>query len=178
MKMKLFPVVGSRLLLLFFGAVAAESASPTQAPSPSTTPGAAPTVTCDFSNPSYSGWCRVTEQLRPGKRPRSICSQVLACLNDVRCIRTYCTATTIRGGWKLEKVETAPKASGQVRRHSRSRDGLASLRTAVRDDLDFNVSSDQRSGHDRLWTLPISRTARTAAPPPARSFALGRFRGA
>src|ERR1700694_2489860 len=109
MKKKLFPVVGSCLLILFFGAVAAESASSTQASSPSTTPGAASTVTCDFSNPGYSGWCRVTKQLRPGKRPRAFCSQVLACLNDVRCIRTYCNATTVRGGWKLEKVETAPQ---------------------------------------------------------------------
>ena len=110
MKKKLFQVVGSCLWILFFGAGAAESASSTRAPSPSTTPGAAPTVICDFSNPGYSGWCRVTKQLQPGKRPRGFCSQVLACLNDVRCIRTYCNATTIRTGWKLEKVETAPKA--------------------------------------------------------------------
>ena len=36
-----------------------------------------------------------------------VCSRVLSCLNDARCIRTYCNATTIRGGWKLETVETA-----------------------------------------------------------------------
>jgi hypothetical protein len=71
---------------------------------------AAPTVTCEFSNPGYSGRCRVTNPVRAGKRPRGLCSQVLACLNDARCVRTYCNATTIRGGWKLEKVETAPKA--------------------------------------------------------------------
>jgi hypothetical protein len=117
MKEKLFPLVGSCLLILCFAAlagapagVAADTASSTQAAPPSPTPGAATTVTCDFSNPGYSGWCRVTKQLQPGKRPRGFCSQVLACLNDVRCIRTYCNATTIRGGWKLEKVETAPKA--------------------------------------------------------------------
>ena len=110
MKKKLFHVVGSCLLILFFVAVAAESASSTQASSPSTTPGAATTVTCDFSNPGYSGWCRVTKQLAAGKRPRGLCAQVLTCLNDVRCIRTYCNATTIRGGWKLEKVEMARKA--------------------------------------------------------------------
>jgi len=110
MSKKLFPVVESRLLLVFFGAVVTESASLTQAPSSSPAPGPASTVTCDFSNPGYSGWCRVTKELRPGKRPRGFCSQVLACLNDVRCIRTYWNATTIRGGWRLEKVETAPKA--------------------------------------------------------------------
>jgi hypothetical protein len=114
---KLFQVVGSCLGILSFVAlaenpagVAADPAPSTQASSPSTTPAAASTVTCDFSNPGYSGWCRVTNQLAPGKRPRAFCSQVLACLNDVSCIRTYCNSTTIRSGWKLEKVETTPKA--------------------------------------------------------------------
>ena len=116
MRRKLLQVVGSCVAILFFAALAgapaglaSDSATSTQASSPSATPGAS-TVTCDFSNPGYSGWCRVTKQLRPGKRPRAFCSQVLTCLNDVRCIRTYCTATTIRGGWKLEKVESARKA--------------------------------------------------------------------
>ena len=109
MKRKPFQVAGNCLLILLFAAVAAESASSTQASSPSTAPGAAQTVTYDFSNPGYSGWCRVTKQLRPGERSRGFCSRVLTCLNDVRCIRTYCNATTVRGGWKLEKVETAPK---------------------------------------------------------------------
>jgi invasion protein IalB len=117
MKNKLFPVVGSCLLTVFFAALAgapaggaADSASSTPASSPSQTPGAASTVTCDFSNPGYSGWCRVTQQLPQGARPRRFCSQVLACLNDSRCSRTYCNATTIRGGWKLESVETVPGA--------------------------------------------------------------------
>jgi invasion protein IalB len=105
MKRKLFQVAGSCLLILLFAAVAAESASSTQASSPSTDPGAAQTVTCDFSNPGYSGWCRVTKQLQAGRRSRRFCAQVLSCLNDVRCIKTYCNATTIRTGWKLEKVE-------------------------------------------------------------------------
>ena len=117
MKKKLFPVIQRSLLILFVAAlagtpagVAADSASSTPTSAPPATPGAASTVTCDFSNPGYSGWCRVTQQLRQGKRPRAFCSQVLSCLNDVRCIRTYCNATTIRTGWKLEKVETPPKA--------------------------------------------------------------------
>jgi invasion protein IalB len=109
MKMRFFPVAGMCLLILIFRAVAAPSASRDQAPSSLTTSGGARTVNCDLSNPGYSGWCRVTKDLRPGKRPDSFCSQVLACLNDVRCAHSYCSATTIRGGWKLEKVETAPK---------------------------------------------------------------------
>lgn len=108
MKKRVLLVVGSCLLTILLPAFAAARAGGA-ASSPSPTPGVASTVTCAFSNPSYSGWCRVTKQLQPGKRPRAFCSQVLACLNDVRCIRTYCNATQIRGGWKLEKVETAAK---------------------------------------------------------------------
>ena len=117
MKRKFFSVVATCLLIMFVealaGAAAGGAPGPASAPpasAPSPTAGGAITVTCDFSNPGYSGWCRVTKQLRAGKRPRAFCSQVLTCLNDVRCIRTYCTATTIRGGWKLEKVESPPKA--------------------------------------------------------------------
>lgn len=112
MRTKLFRVVRDGLLLLLLGAAAADSASSAQASDPPPTPGrpAARTVTCDFSNPGYSGWCRVTKQLGGGKRARGFCAQVLTCLNDGRCIKTYCDATTIRGGWRLEKVETTPKA--------------------------------------------------------------------
>ena len=116
MKKETLLAVGSSLLAVIFAALAGVSAgtaaesSSTAASSPPPTPGAAATVTCAFSNPGYSGWCRVTQQLRQGARPRGFCSRVLTCLNDSRCIRTYCDATTIRGGWKLESVETAPKA--------------------------------------------------------------------
>lgn len=112
MRTKLFRVVWSGLLVLLLEAATSNSASSAQASDSPTTPGtpAARTVTCDFSNPGYSGWCRVTKQLAAGKRARGFCAQVLTCLNDVRCIRTYCDATTIRGGWKLEKIEATPKA--------------------------------------------------------------------
>jgi hypothetical protein len=96
MKKKLLHVVRSGLPVLFVMGLADAPAAP-------------PTVTCEFSNPGYSGRCRVTKRVPAGNRPRQFCSQVLACLNDARCVRTYCNATTIRGGWKIEKVETAPK---------------------------------------------------------------------
>jgi hypothetical protein len=112
MKKKLFEAGASGLL--FFTALAgtpaggaADPASSTLESSPSPTPGVGSTITCAFSNPGYSGWCRVTQHLRQGARPRGFCTRVLACLNDSRCTRTYCNATTIRGGWKLESVETA-----------------------------------------------------------------------
>lgn len=68
------------------------------------------TVTCAFSNPGYSGWCRATEPLAAGVSPRGVCRGVLGCLNDARCVKTYCNATTIRGGWRLESVQTGSKA--------------------------------------------------------------------
>lgn len=123
MRTKLFQAVRSLLIALLVvglpaarvGAAAAGDASTMGAPLPETTPVAAAAtaaVTCDFSNPGYSGWCRVTKRLRAGQRARGICRQVLTCLNDARCIQTYCNATTIRGGWRLEKVEGAATAPG------------------------------------------------------------------
>ena len=76
---------------------------------PASTPGVAATVTCAFSHPRYSGWCRVTSDISTRVGAKRFCSQTLACLNDVRCTRTYCNATTIRLGWKLESVQTAFK---------------------------------------------------------------------
>jgi hypothetical protein len=118
---KLSQVVRSCLLVLPFAALASLSGgvrpaagqtdAQTQSPSASTTPApSAVTVTCDLSNPGYSGWCRVTKDLPAGRGPKAFCAQVLTCMNDVRCIKTYCDATTIRGGWRLEKVETTKKS--------------------------------------------------------------------
>ena len=108
MKKRVLLVAGSCLLAIFVPALARARAGGA-ASSPSPTPGVASSVTCAFSNPGYSGWCRVTQKLRPGARLRVFCSRVLSCLNDPRCSKTYCNATTIRGGWKLETVETAAK---------------------------------------------------------------------
>ena len=113
MKKRIPRTVGSGVLILLCAALAGRAAdSGTSAPAapPAPTPGAATSVTCAFSNPGYSGWCRVRQTVRPGARPRGVCTRVLTCLNDSRCTGTYCNATTIRGGWKLELVETAPRA--------------------------------------------------------------------
>jgi invasion protein IalB len=114
---KLGQVVRSCLLVLTFSALASVTGgarpAPAQTQAPSSSTSSAPsaiTATCDLSNPGYSGWCRVTKDLAPGKRPRAFCAQVLACMNDVRCNKTYCDATTIRGGWRLEKVEKTPQS--------------------------------------------------------------------
>jgi hypothetical protein len=75
----------------------------------SSTPETSANVTCSFSNPSYSGWCRATVAIPKGKTGQSVCEGVLACLNDTHCAKPYCEATTTRSGWKLEKVEPAAK---------------------------------------------------------------------
>ncbi|HEX6972783.1 MAG TPA: hypothetical protein VF147_00195 [Vicinamibacterales bacterium] len=58
-------------------------------------------VACTFSHPQYSGQC--VEKVTPeGKQtPVQACRVVLDCLNNARCVKTYCQATTIRGGWTL-----------------------------------------------------------------------------
>ena len=68
-----------------------------------------PTVTCSFSHPSYSGLCKQSETLAKDTTGKETCEGILSCLNDSRCIKTYCDATTIRGGWKLESVEVTPE---------------------------------------------------------------------
>ena len=62
------------------------------------------TVTCSFSNPGYSGWCRQTETVPKEKSSAGVCREILACLNNTLCTKTYCNTTGIRGNWKLEKV--------------------------------------------------------------------------
>ena len=75
-----------------------------------TTPKASDTYTaeCAFSNPAYSGFCRVSEKVSRTVRPAAACQNVLSCLNNSQCIKTYCNATTIRGGWKLESSRRQP----------------------------------------------------------------------
>ena len=58
-------------------------------------------VTCTLSNASYSGYCKVTEQAPASQSANDACQTVLSCLNDVQCLKTYCNATQVRGGWQL-----------------------------------------------------------------------------
>jgi hypothetical protein len=82
---------------LFLAALAASTpASMTQDSPPQTR-----AVTCTLSNPSYSGYCKVTEQAPTSQSANDACQAVLSCLNDVQCLKTYCNATQVRGGWQL-----------------------------------------------------------------------------
>jgi hypothetical protein len=71
-----------------------------------TAPPAAVEVSCAFSNPGYTGWCRQTGAVPAGSTAAGVCAGILGCLKDVRCTKTYCDATGIRGNWKLAKIVT------------------------------------------------------------------------
>ena len=70
-------------------------------------PAAAPSkqATCVFTNPAYSGKCTETASVAEGSTAGQACQSILQCLNDVGCLKTYCQATTIRSGWKLESAK-------------------------------------------------------------------------
>lgn len=89
------------------------------------------TVECTFSNPAYPGPCAVSEVVPRSLTPEAACQRVLECLNDARCVtKTYCNATTVRGGWKLVSAAEAkapPPGSG-----ARSRPAVAAPPSAHR----------------------------------------------
>jgi hypothetical protein len=62
-------------------------------------------VTCVFTNPAYSGKCTETASVAEGSTAAQACQSILQCLNDVGCLKTYCQATTVRSGWKLESAK-------------------------------------------------------------------------
>jgi hypothetical protein len=63
------------------------------------------TATCIFTNPAYSGSCTQSTPIAAGSTAAQACQSVLSCLNNVQCEKTYCNATTVRGGWKLESAK-------------------------------------------------------------------------
>ena len=67
------------------------------------------TVECVFTNPAYSGPCAVSEETSKAVTPREACKRVLACLNNAQCVtKTYCNATSVRGGWVLTTARRQP----------------------------------------------------------------------
>jgi hypothetical protein len=63
-----------------------------------------PTATCTFMNPSYAGKCVETADVTAGSSAQHACESILRCLNDADCPKTYCRATEIRTGWRLESA--------------------------------------------------------------------------
>ena len=72
-----------------------------------------PPVVCGFRNASYTGLCEERTPHVQGRKPDALCKPILDCLNDTRCIKTYCGATTIRQGWVLESA-TRGKSGAEV----------------------------------------------------------------
>lgn len=63
-------------------------------------------ATCILTHPAFAGKCTETPMVPKDSTPRQACESILACLNNVACTKTYCQATTIRQGWKLESAES------------------------------------------------------------------------
>ena len=88
------------VLVTAAGGLSLAESPPQSTPEPETY-----TVECSFSNPAYSGYCGVSEKVSRSVSPGAACQNVLSCLNNSQCTKTYCNATTIRGGWKLESAK-------------------------------------------------------------------------
>ena len=73
-----------------------------------------PPVVCGFRNQSYTGLCEERTPYVKGKKLEALCKPILDCLNDTRCIKTYCGATTIRQGWVLESAAREKKQEGSA----------------------------------------------------------------
>jgi hypothetical protein len=74
-------------------------------------------VACAFSNPGYAGFCREKTTASKVSKPEAACKPILDCLNDARCVKTYCDGTNIRSGWKLESATV----EGNEQRRARPR---------------------------------------------------------
>jgi hypothetical protein len=92
-----FTLAAFLLLLLGLWLREAALAAPSAAPSP--------TATCVFSNPAFAGKCVENAAVAAGSNEQKACESILQCLNDSRCAKTYCQATEIRTGWKLESAK-------------------------------------------------------------------------
>lgn len=94
----------SLALAALLTAVMVPSPAAGQHETPAGTRQASAKATCVFAHRAYSGKCTQTVEVEEGSTANDACSVVLDCLNDVRCTKTYCGATSLRGGWKLESA--------------------------------------------------------------------------
>ena len=64
-----------------------------------------PRVDCGFSNPGYSGWCRLIAPVPDGMTPRQACEAVVPCLNGTPCpgYVNHC-GPDLMSGWQLAQV--------------------------------------------------------------------------
>jgi len=76
-------------------------------------PVTASALECVFEHPRYVGSC--VEEVMPQDNQTHLqaCQAILACLNNTRCVKSYCQATTLRGGWTLVSPEPAAQPARQ-----------------------------------------------------------------
>jgi hypothetical protein len=86
-------LLGAALILAAFGggATSSQDAPPARA-------------ICVFTNPAFAGKCTEATDVAKGSSPAQACDAILQCLNNVDCLKTYCQATTVRSGWRLESA--------------------------------------------------------------------------
>jgi hypothetical protein len=98
-------VAGVALAFLLTIGMAANAGGPLARPA-TASPGQEkePPVVCGFRNPAYTGLCEERTPYVQGKKLEALCKPILDCLNDTRCIKTYCGSTTVRQGWVLESA--------------------------------------------------------------------------
>ena len=95
-------------ILIAFALAAPQWNGPPSGAAPASSADGQSTVTCSFSNPSYSGYCKQTQPIPQNSSANAVCQDILSCLNNTQCLKTYCNATEIRGGWKLESAQENP----------------------------------------------------------------------
>lgn len=60
---------------------------------------------CTFSNPAHAGECVEVTEVDKDSTARDACVAILDCLNNSRCTKVYCNASTVRQGWRLVAAE-------------------------------------------------------------------------
>jgi hypothetical protein len=61
-------------------------------------------VTCTLVNPAYAGDCVEKTTREEKEKAAAACQPILDCLNNARCVKTYCQSTTVRQGWTLKSA--------------------------------------------------------------------------
>ena len=94
-----------------FGAAPPAAAVPKEPAARTTNVADAPesSATCTFTNPGFSGKCVEIATVPKGSSASDACHEILQCLENPSCTKTYCQATTIRSGWKLESATPRKK---------------------------------------------------------------------
>ena len=101
----------SLALAVSLAAVIVPGAAAGQHETPAGTRQASAKATCVLTHRAYSGKCTQNVDVAEGSTANDACSVVLDCLNDVRCTKTYCGATSLRGGWRLDSAVSGTEPS-------------------------------------------------------------------